>query len=96
MKIPEKIRVGGHIYTIEYSKDLVRDDNRLGQVCWQKMLVLLEENQAWSSLVVSFLHETLHLIDKHYNNKALTEDEVDSIAEGLFQVLSDMGITFER
>ena len=96
MKIPESIKVGGHTYYIEYSRDLIRDDGRLGQVTWQMMRIQLEENQSESSLAATFLHEVLHIVDKHYNAKRNEEADIDRLSEGLYQVLSDMGITFER
>ena len=96
MKIPKSIKVGGHTYQIEYVNDLVRDDNQLGVMCWQLGKLRLEARQSGNFIASTFLHEILHAIDRHYNSRRLSEEDTDRLSEGLFQVLSDMGITFER
>ena len=96
MKIPKTVKVGGHTYEIKYASDLVRDDNQLGVMCWQRGEMLLESRQSESSLATTFLHEMLHAIDRHYNSRRLSEEDTDRLSEGLFQALSDMGISFER
>ena len=96
MKIPESIKVGGHTYKIEWVKNLIRDDANRGCLYWHTHLIKLDDNMAEDTYTVSLLHEIIHSIDRHYCNDHISEDDTASLAEGLFQVLSDMGVTFER
>ena len=96
MKIPKSIKVGGHTYKVVIDEHLWHNENLHGEADYNNHIIKLDPAGHRESFAQTFLHEVLHVIDKHFDNKALTEDEIDSMAEGLFQVLSDMGITFER
>ena len=96
MKIPKTIKVGGHTYEVVIDEHLWHNENLHGQVDYNNQVITLDTYGHPQQLSATFIHEVLHAIDRYFNNKALTEDEIDSMAEGLFQVLSDMGITFER
>ena len=96
MKIPKSIKVGGHTYEVVIDKDLWHEENCHGIAIYASHIIRVDPYGHPEVVAQAFLHEVLHVIDKHFDNKALTEDEIDSMAEGLFQVLSDMGITFER
>lgn len=96
MKIPESIKVGGHTYKIEWVKNLIRDDGNRGCVYWHLHLLRFDDNMSQDTFTVSFLHEMIHCIDRHYCNDHIAEDDTSALAEGLFQIFIDMGITFER
>lgn len=95
MKIPESIKVGGHTYKIIFSETLWIREGNIGQARHNTdQTIELEVRLHPDQTAASFLHEMLHAIDRVYNKGSLAEDEIDAIAEGLFQVLSDMGIFF--
>ena len=96
MKIPESIKVGGSTYKIYFDEHLWHNEGVRGQVDYTNQIIKLDTYGHPELIAETFLHEMTHVIDKHLNNKSLTEDEIDIIAEGLFQVLGDLGITFER
>ena len=97
MKIPESIKVGGHTYSIVFTDQLWMREGNLGQARHNmEQLIQLEPNLHPEQVNVSFWHEVLHVVDRVYNNNQLGESSVDCISEGLFQVLSGMGITFEK
>lgn len=97
MKIPKFIKVGGHTYEVVFAEGLWMRDGLVGQARhYTEQTLEVEAALCPEGIGLSFVHETLHAIDRIYNNHALSEDAVDALAEGLFQVLSDMGITFER
>lgn len=43
-----------------------------------------------------FLHESLHAIDKVYLNNTLTENQIDALANGLYQVMASLGVQFGK
>ncbi len=96
MKIPKSIKVGGHTYKIVWDEHLWHEENIHGQADYVNHTITLDPYGHSEMIAVVFIHEVLHVIDKHFDNKALTEEEIDSLGEGLFQVFSDMGITFTK
>ena len=97
MKIPRSIKVGGHTYQVEFMDGLWMREGNLGQ-CRHHTDQTIELDSALhpDQTAATFLHEMLHIVDRVYNKGSLGEDEVDAIAEGLYQAFSEMGITFER
>ena len=96
MKIPKSIKIVGHTYQVVFDEHLWHRDNVHGNVMWSTQIISLDPYGHPQVIEQTFIHEVMHAIDKHVNNKALTEDEVDSMSEGWQQVLNDMGIIFER
>lgn len=96
MKIPKSIRVGGFTYKVEFTDNLWRSDGYKGCVCWHTRTITLDVNNDAQEQGYNFLHEVTHAVDKHFNQDGLDEKEVSAIANGLYQVLSDMGITFSK
>jgi len=97
MKIPKSIKVGGHTYKVSFVEKLWMREGNIGQVRHNTdQAIELDTALHPEQTTATFLHETLHAIDKVYNGGALSEDAIDAMAEGLLQVLSDMGITFEK
>ena len=95
MKIPKSIKVGGHTYEVKLRHNLVRDTGDRGCVTWRTQLIEIDDNMVPSITATTFIHEVIHVADKHFNNDELCENATNALAEGLNQVLSDMGITFE-
>ena len=96
MRIPKSIKVGGRTYTIEFKKNLWRETGFKGHIIFDTQQIEMDDSLGSADLSTIFFHETIHAIDRIWGNNDLSESETNFLAEGLFQVLSDMGITFER
>lgn len=95
MKIPEKLRVAGVDYKVEW-KPFVELDGRLcyGVHDGEKSAILMEEGDRtdFQSKCQTFLHEMLHAIEKQYSvplPHGKREKIIDRLATGLYQVLQD-------
>lgn len=96
MIIPKSIKVGGRIYTVKLVKDLWRNTGHKGFITFHAHLIELDTDLPEPDMGVIFFHEVIHAGDKQYGGNTLGEDKTDIISETVYQVLSDMGITFER
>ena len=96
MEIPESIKVGGHTYQVIVRLGVWREAGNHGESLHNLQEIRLEKLQSPEMLESAFIHEILHCVDRVYNNHNLAEETVDALAEGLYQVLSDMGITFTK
>jgi hypothetical protein len=88
MKIPKTIKILGHLYRIEYVKDLSRDRNLRGEVLYGKLLINLSPDIPTQLQEEALLHEVIHAIS---NEVALdlSENQVTSLSSVLYQVLKD-------
>lgn len=83
MKIPKKLKIGAHIYEIVLTKDLFEGATCGIQLRKERKLGInsdLPETHQGATL----FHEILHAI-----NSELDHTFLDSLAEQLYQVLSD-------
>lgn len=88
MKLPKKLKIGGHTFTVELLDKLEND--AFGTTMQAKNLLQFRKGIPASQLESTFLHEILHVIN--YN---LTEEQVEYIANGLYQVIVDNKIKFD-
>ena len=98
MKIPDKIKIGGHWVNVVRVESFDGHDGMAGQAKHTKMEILLAEKcygdeQAESNVAVGLLHEIVHHVDSLYQT-GLKERQVDTLSEGLFQVLRDNELDF--
>lgn len=87
MKIPDKLKIGGHYFDI----CVVPPDNgfeRSGQKNGWKTKILLHGDMVQSKRESVLIHEVIHEIAWQANID-LNEIETSVIAEGLYQVLVD-------
>jgi len=103
MKIPKKLKVAGRVYSVELTPEVMALDGvqSYGQVRFSnssmKLCTKIDGNtRNNASLCVSFLHEIIHAIDSAYGESDLTEEQIDSLAEGLYQVLKDNKLDFSE
>jgi len=94
VKIPKEIKVAGHEYKVTFKdkwlskKGIVgRFDNDLKKIFLCKYYKTVK--RAKSEIELTFLHEIIHAVDRHYNNNSLSEKAVDRLSNGLYQVLKD-------
>ena len=109
MKIPELIKVGGMLIKIFYPTEPVIFKNEKGEDTQADGKILIsmgemhiagknvKENNVYTKDYIGqvFMHEILHAIDYVYNSDHLSEDEIERLSQGLYQVLKDNKIIVE-
>jgi len=86
MKIPPTIKIGGHIYDIEYHcSEMIR---LAGMADGEENVIHINERFADSKKESILFHEIVHTID-WMNDLKLTEQQTASISEGMYAVLKD-------
>lgn len=107
MKIPSSLKIGGHDYKVLYPYHFkerceiqAQNDTALNEIR------ICDVDQCGnvrmdSCILVSFLHEIVHVIDTVYCNRQIEnlghearERIVEGLSEGLYQVLHDNGLVF--
>ena len=82
MKIPNKIKIGGHEYKIKYHR--MPDDQSCGVADYGKGTIYIDTELIKSEQERVFFHEALHII-----NHELTETDVDFLAQALYAFLKE-------
>jgi Zn-dependent peptidase ImmA (M78 family) len=93
-KIPEKIRVGGITYTVEYSDQLIRE-SRVGEIDYHDAVIRICKSTAPDVQSWTFFHELVHsmLMTLGYKGEdeiVLDERFVDSFASVLGCVVEEL------
>jgi len=96
MKIPKRIPIAGHWYDIVYAEHLRRDEGLIGAITYNKFLIELDPDVDSRGIGETFIHETCHMVNKHFCNNRMAEDDINGFSEGLHQVLNYLGIVFTR
>ena len=95
MRIPKRIKVGGHVYLVTTGHRFREDASLVGQSRHEEGIILVSTHSATgatrerSQVEETFIHELLHAVDSIYNARGLNEDTVMRLSEGLYQVLAD-------
>lgn len=86
MKIPSKIRVGGHIIKVEFVDlgDSLDGDSNTG-----KNLIRIHKDLPESQKAVTFFHELFHILNSTWAETREGHIFLESLSQQLFQVLSD-------
>lgn len=88
MKIPNVLKIGGHYITVNVTPDVPNDN--CGQFDIKKNEILLHQDQKQTQLEASLIHEIIHAL-----NISLHEEQVEFLAQGLYQVISDNNLVFD-
>jgi hypothetical protein len=91
MKIPDKVRIGGVDYSVEYVERLISGENTAlcGQINYDMAVIKIEPNvQDEQGKCRTLLHEIMHGIEHHFK-LSLSEDEIDNLANGMYMVIKD-------
>ena len=96
MRLPKKVKIAGHTYKVIYPyKFKGKEKGILGQCVYNQSIIRIIDKDRWGCKLSAsrsqqiLLHEILHAINCHYNNYRLKEEDVERIAEGIYQVLKD-------
>lgn len=102
MNIPKKIKVAGHNYRVFFDDKKLSKEHLVGETDNDFKEIRLckyyksKRARVKSEIEETFLHEVLHTIDRHYNANSLSHKEIERLANGLHQVLSDNFIVRTR
>lgn len=80
MKIPKKLKIGAHIFTVEY-KEL---DEKLGELDRENNTLRLHDRLPENQLMVTLIHEAFHAMNSELNHVVL-----DSLAEQMYAFLKE-------
>ena len=96
MKIPKKLKVGGHTYTITFNKtnDEVRGKNNWGITNHELKTMYIDKEVPQSQKEETFIHELLHIVNHqtklNYELSSHKEENiVKRMAESLYTILKD-------
>jgi len=88
MEIPSKIKIGGHLFDIEYKSEdetgYERSGTKFGWLC----KIRIQKDMVQSKKEVTLFHEIFHEID-YQHELGLTEKNINTLAECWYQVLKD-------
>ncbi len=101
MKIPDKIKIGGHSFAIKFPYKFRERVDIFGQCDHPKKEIRISgvdsggTARAESAVLVTVIHEVLHGLDATLGHEMFVETEgekqCDALSEGIFQVLIDNG-----
>ena len=96
VRIPSRIKIGGHWVKIFYEDKLYDNHAKYGQSRFAECEIALQDRDMSDSRKAhTLLHELMHFIDNTYNNYKLGEDDIDALATGIHTLLVDLGIEFD-
>lgn len=87
MRIPKTLKIGGHTVKVEIKKlenDCGFYDNRRG-------LIVIDSEMPRTLKESTLLHEIIHVLNSTLSEKEIGHMFQDSLAEQLYQVLSENG-----
>lgn len=98
MIIPVRLKVGAHVYEVDAAYTFKESTELAGQANHQTRhirvapLTQAGEPRPRSNIEQTFMHEVLHCVDLVYNAHALSEETIERLSEGLYQVFADNGL----
>lgn len=88
MKIPNKTKIGSHWFEVQFKSEGQDGFEPSGKKMGWSCCIWIQEDETRSKQEVTYLHEIIHELD-YQHGLDLKENQVDSIASGLHQVLTD-------
>jgi len=87
MVIPKQLKIGGHLVTVDQTQDL---EESAGDFDVRKGLIRIDRGLPQSHKEAALIHEILcHVINSSLSGSEVGHALLDSMAEQLYQVLSD-------
>jgi hypothetical protein len=96
MKIPKKLKIGGHIYTVKH-RDRFREDGveKTGSCLSVHTTLWIDNNPSKSQQESTLIHEILEALNNE-NELNLTHQQISTLECGLYQVLKDNRLLNEK
>lgn len=90
MKIPETLKIGGHMYDVLVVPGEILDGD-CGETEIDKSIIRINGDMPQSQQEETLLHEVIHAVD--FN---MSEEDVYMFSMALYQVLKDNSINFNK
>lgn len=84
MKIPKRLKIGGHIYDVVELDEVSKDGNTAGECEIDKLEIRLRKGQKQTAKEATLFHEIIHALNWEFEEK-----EVEFLAQAIYQVLKD-------
>ncbi len=91
MKIPDNVKIGGIVYTVEFVEEIEDDihgSEFIGKVIFRKNKIKILNSYSIERKFRTLLHEVIHIIDEDLKI-GFEENGICRLEAGLFQVLKD-------
>uniref|UniRef100_A0A6H1ZDK6 Peptidase n=1 Tax=viral metagenome TaxID=1070528 RepID=A0A6H1ZDK6_9ZZZZ len=96
IKVPQELQIAGKTYTIVFVKHLIRDDGDRGKIYWHKQQIQIGDDLEGELRDSTLFHEIIHCFDEHFCGRDnISEPITCGLAEGLFQLFKNLGITLD-
>jgi len=95
MRIPSRLKIGGHFYKILKDYHFKENTSLYGQTDYSLLEIRLSKYDGGGNILPNtkyeevFIHEILHAIDEAYNNKKCDEEIIERLSNGIYQVFKD-------
>ncbi len=86
MKIPKKLKIGGHEITVDCSKELPGIN---GESVSSQNLIRICKNLPQTQKESTLIHEVFHFLNATISATNIGHSLLDSLSEQFYQVLSD-------
>lgn len=106
MKIPKTLKIGGHDIKVIYPYVFTEVDGKYGQFDHAAKEIRISnldsggQERAESGVLVTLLHEIVHVVDYLTGHHGFSgdngENKIEGLSEGLFQVLRDNDLDFRK
>lgn len=87
MRIPSKLRIGGHVIRVDCSKELRNED--YGDFSAKTNVIRISKALTQSQKEVTLIHEILHGLNACFDMTPVGHMLLESLAQQLYQVLKD-------
>ena len=94
IKIQREFKVLSHSWVTKFEKHHIRDDGNRGSAHWHLQTLLIDDDMHPDNVVVTYVHERLHIMDRYMLNDALDENTTAVLAEAIAPMLREWGIEF--
>ena len=93
MKIPKKLKIGGHEYIVRIAPvtDKAKGANNWGRTYHATNEILIDKELSTTKQEETFIHEVVHCIE-HFMESNSKESHVSRFSNGLYQALKDNGL----
>ena len=98
IRIPKEIEVGGYAFEVRCDEETTQHliaAGHDGEHSYARKILRFRNDLPQQEITNLFLHEILHAIDGQYCASELEEKDILRLANGLHQVLKQLGISFE-
>lgn len=89
MRIPEKVKVGGMVYTVNLTENLINGMTFIGETNPELAVINIRESIDPNRQRSTFIHELLHAVATHLGYVEHDEKQIDEFANALYAVIVD-------